>query len=327
MRNLGACVQRGQSTDQQGALGPKGVAAGQWEWPTVWLLAACSAAIVALVFFVELPWWLAVPALAVSLALHSSLQHEVLHGHPGPDQRVNEWLVSVPVGLLVPYERFRDTHLAHHVDERLTDPYDDPESNYLDPAAWRRLPRWARALLRANNTLLGRMLLGPLIGMASFYRADLAAALTGDRAVRRAYAVHLLTLLPWWWAVLAFGLVSPWAYFAGAYLALSLLRVRTFLEHRAHRDVRGRTVIIEDRGVFAWLFLNNNLHLVHHLHPQVAWYRLPALYRARREHFLNRNHGYRYPSYGAVFRRYGWRAKDPVPHPLWDDDGRPEQRS
>ena len=27
-------------------------------------------------------------------------------------------------------------HLAHHRDAMLTDPYDDPESNYLDPAVW-----------------------------------------------------------------------------------------------------------------------------------------------------------------------------------------------
>ena len=28
------------------------------------------------------------------------------------------------------------------------------------------------------------------------------------------------------------------------------------------------------------------------------------------------NQGYRYGSYREVFRRYFWRAKDPVPHPL-----------
>ncbi len=32
-------------------------------------------------------------------------------------------------------------HMAHHRDAILTDPYDDPESNYLDPAVWARLPR------------------------------------------------------------------------------------------------------------------------------------------------------------------------------------------
>ena len=36
-----------------------------------------------------------------------------------------------------------------------------------------------------------------------------------------------------------------------------------------------------------------------------------------RERYLAVNDGYVYRSYGEVFRRYFWRAKDPVPHPLW----------
>ena len=80
--------------------------------------------------------------------------------------------------------------------------------------------------------------------------------------------------------------------------------------------MRGRSVIIEDRGPLAFLFLNNNLHAVHHAHPRVAWYRLPALYRARRERFLAMNEGYRFASYAHVFRGYLFRQKDPVPHPL-----------
>ena len=83
--------------------------------------------------------------------------------------------------------------------------------------------------------------------------------------------------------------------------------------------MRGRTVIIEDRGFFAFLFLNNNLHVVHHMHPGVPWYRLPALYRRGKERFCQVNDGYVYRSYGEIFRRFFWKAKDPVPHPLWPE--------
>jgi fatty acid desaturase len=107
-----------------------------------------------------------------------------------------------------------------------------------------------------------------------------------------------------------------WAYLLAAYLGVSLLKIRTFLEHQAHERARGRTVIIEDRGPLALLFLNNNLHVVHHAHPRVPWYRLPALYRANRARFLGMNEGYRFGSYGEIFTRYLLRAKDPVPHPL-----------
>jgi fatty acid desaturase len=108
-----------------------------------------------------------------------------------------------------------------------------------------------------------------------------------------------------------------WAYLLAAYLGLSLLKLRTFLEHQAHARASGRSVIIEDRGPLAFLFLNNNLHVVHHMHPDVPWYTLPAVYRARKDHYLRRNGGYLFRSYGQIFRLYLWRAKDPVPHPLW----------
>lgn len=53
------------------------------------------------------------------------------------------------------------------------------------------------------------------------------------------------------------------------------------------------------------------------MHPKVPWYDLPALYEARRDHYLTRNQGYRYVSYADVFRRHFVRPKDPVPHPLF----------
>ena len=95
------------------------------------------------------------------------------------------------------------------------------------------------------------------------------------------------------------------------------MKIRTFLEHRAHEDCHSRTVVIEDRGPLAWLFLNNNLHIVHHLHPGVPWYALPRLYRENRDRYLEVNQGYFYRSYKEVFVRYLLRRKDPVPHPLW----------
>ena len=58
-----------------------------------------------------------------------------------------------------------------------------------------------------------------------------------------------------------------WAYLLAAYLGWSLLKIRTYLEHRAHEAARARTVVIESRGPLALLFLNNNFHVVHHMHP------------------------------------------------------------
>lgn len=288
------------------------------EWPTLALVVAVYAVwLGATVFAAALTPWLAVPALALAITLHSSLQHEVIHGHPLPSRRLSEALVRPPLGLAFPYERFRDTHLAHHRDAILTDPYDDPESNYLDPAIWARLSRPLRAALRVNNTLLGRMIVGPALGTFVFLRDDAARIRAGDGALRRVWLRHGVGVAAVLGFVAAVGAMSIPAYLLASYLALSILKIRTFLEHQAHERALGRSVIIEDRGPLAFLFLNNNLHAVHHAYPQVPWYRLPALYAARREEWLRRNLGYRYDGYGQILRRHLLRRKDPVPHPLW----------
>ncbi|MGR3514235.1 MAG: fatty acid desaturase [Paracoccaceae bacterium] len=286
------------------------------EWPTLALLTAVYALWGGVVWADGVPLWLAMPVLAVILALHGSLQHEAMHGHPTDLAWLNTALAWPPLTLVIPYLRFRDTHLDHHRDADLTDPYDDPESHFMDPATWHTLSPFSQAVLNANNTLAGRLLLGPAIGTICFLRSDWRAR-TSDARVITGWAWHAPAML----AVLAVVWAAPlpiWAYLLCVYLALSLLRIRTFLEHRAHAQSRARSVIIEDRGPLAWLFLNNNLHAVHHANPDVAWYKLPALYRARSKRFLTMNDGYRFQSYGEVFQRYLFRRKDPVPHPLRD---------
>ena len=287
------------------------------EWPTFLLICATYAAFAACLFWLpDLSPSLAILALIPVIALQASLQHEVIHGHPFSERQLGELLAFPSLNLAIPYLRFRDTHLAHHMDATLTDPYEDPESNYLDPAVWARLPRPVQALLNANNTLVGRMILGPLIGQVAFMAGDLRLIRAGDRRVLAAWAWHI----PPTAAIVALVLASDlplWAYLVACYGALSVLKIRTFLEHQAHERARGRTVIIEDRGPLAFLFLNNNLHVVHHMHPKLPWYRLPRIYFNNREKYLARNAGYRYASYAEVFRRHFLRAKDPVPHPLY----------
>ena len=289
------------------------------EWPTVGLfvltygLWACAVFLLA-----DLALWLAILLTGVAVAFQASLQHEVIHGHPFRWRLANTMIAWPPLTLLVPYLRYRDTHLAHHRDSDLTDPYDDPESNYLDAGDWARLPGWTRKVLLFNNTLAGRLLVGPLVGTLFFLQHEMRG-LGRDREVLAGWLWHL----PGAFAVGAAVAVSPmplWAYLAAVYLAMALLRIRTFLEHTAHDLARARTVIIEDRGPLALLFLNNNLHAVHHAHPGVAWFNLPGLYRRNRARFLAMNEGYAYRSYGEVFRRYLLRRKDPVAHPLWVRD-------
>jgi len=288
------------------------------EWPTLLLVVLCYLAWAVATTIISTFWLPAgIVLTGVAIALFSSLQHEIIHGHPFASPRLNAALVFPALPLWIPYGRFRDLHLAHHMDSRLTDPYDDPESNYLDPAVWARLPGWLRAVLNFNNALLGRLLLGPLISQVVLMRNDWRAIRSHAPGVLSAWLWHVAALVPvalWLWLVADMPL---WAYLVASYIGLSILKIRTFLEHRAHERASGRTVIIEDRGPLAFIFLNNNFHVVHHMHPKVPWYRLPELYFINPERYLRRNEGYRYASYTEVFRRYFLRRKDPVPHPLW----------
>ena len=247
-----------------------------FEWPTLVLLATCYA-----LWFLGLTGaymlWapLGLALTVVMIGLHASLTHEMVHGHPFRDERLNEALVFPCLGLFVPFRRFRDLHLAHHEDACLTDPYDDPESNYQDPALWARLPGWFRGVLTFNNTLAGRMLLGPALGIWSMLSDDLRRIRRGERNVVVAWLLQIPGVAGVL-AVVAWAPMPVWLYLVAAYCGWSLIKIRTFLEHRAHERDSGRTVVIEDRGFFALLFLNNNYHVVHHVHPRVAWYNLPA---------------------------------------------------
>lgn len=285
------------------------------EWPTLASVALCYSVWFASLFWVAplyLPLGLLICALAITF--HSSLQHEVIHGHPFENQMLSDALVFPALGLFIPYGRFRDLHLAHHKDAHLTDPYDDPETQYLDPKVWHSFSWPLQFLLKLNGSLAGRMVLGPAISQFVFVRDDLRLLRAGSKSVAKAWALHLLGAAPVLICVLQ-SAMPIWAYVLACYLGLSILRIRVYLEHQAHEHTGGRTVIIEDRGPLAFLFLNNNFHAVHHMKPGTPWYELPGLYFANRENFLERNLGYSYPSYRSVMGKYMFRAKEPVAHP------------
>jgi fatty acid desaturase len=288
------------------------------EWQTFAALIACYGVLaLSTVFLPTLSPLAALLVTAVAIAFHSSLQHEALHGHPTRNAILNELLVFPAVGLFVPYRRFRDTHLAHHHDEILTDPYDDPESNFLDPSVWAQMPALLQIVYRINNTLAGRMLLGPMLSIVAMLRMDLRLVEAGTPGILLAYILHAVGLVPVVWWLTTIAAMPAWHFVLAAYLGFSLLKIRTYLEHRAHETPEARTVIIEDRGPLALLFLNNNYHVVHHTHPGRPWYRMQSTYYADPDKYRSINGTYIYPNYWSIIRQFLFRAKDPVPHPIW----------
>lgn len=247
------------------------------------------------------------------ITLHSSLQHECLHGHPFQSQRLNDLIIYPSIGIFLPYFRFKDLHMKHHHNAALSDPYEDPESYYLTAEEWEKLGWIKRQLFRFNNTLSGRMLVGPALSIWRFTTKDV---MEGDAKIRRVWLAHILTMAALLSLVAVYGSLPVWAYLICCYGGYSLLTVRTFLEHQAHESIRARTVINEDRGLFAFLFLNNNLHVVHHAYPALAWYRLPSFFKAHRDRFITMNRGYYFQSYAEIFRKFAFKTKEPVAYPL-----------
>jgi fatty acid desaturase len=289
------------------------------EWPTLGLFAITYILYgVLTVYAALLPSFFVVFLLAITIALHSSLQHEALHMLE-PRWPVFGYLIAAPaLGLAIPYDRFRDLHLAHHVNEVLTDPYDDPETNYLTVETWTALSPITQIILRFNNTFLGRILVGPLVGQVYFFASEIGAIRAGDMDARHGWLRFIPAVICVIFWLFYCTTISATSYLIACYLGLSILKVRTYIEHRAHEIAQGRSVIVEDRGPLAFLFLNNNFHAVHHAHPNIPWYNLPAAFRAHRARFLVQNNDYYFKNYWAVMRMYLCAEKDSVAHPIWN---------
>lgn len=267
-------------------------------------------------FYQALAWWLVLPIGAALVCLQSSLQHEAIHGYPTRWSWLNTLIAAPALWLWLPYGINRDSHLKHHVNEHLTDPERDPESNYLTPAAWARMSPAHRIVREAMATLLGRIVIGPIYYAAQSLR-DLARAIRArDRIVLRHWALHGLAVaaLVWWIAgicgipVLEYLLVFAWP---GTGLAL----IRSYAEHRAAHDVPARTATVEAGWLMSFLFLYNNFHALHHAQPTLAWHKRPRRYRVMRNRILGESRYHLIDGYGALFWNYLIEAKEPILHP------------
>ncbi len=287
------------------------------EWPTVALAAFIYALwFAATWFWRELPAPLLAAFGGVAVAWHMSLQHEIIHNHPTRWRRLNRAIGTWPLALWLPFEVYRITHLQHHNDLRLTDPLEDPESNYCTAGQWRALGPLGRALARTQATLAGRLVLGPAAAMARFWRHEamqLARANLRRAPLLLRHAIQAALVLAWVVGVCG---MPFWLYFwAFAYVGTGLALIRSFAEHRAEPEVERRTAIVERSFLLGPLFLFNNLHVVHHLRASLPWYEIPRWYRLNRDAVIARNGGLVYRSYFDVARRYLFRPHHTPVHP------------
>jgi len=239
------------------------------------------------------------------------------NGHPTRSSRINKLLGSVPLAIWYPYAIYRDTHIAHHRDDSLTEPNIDPESNYVLREQWMNAKAWQRALWRMRKSFVGRLIVGPPLGVVTLLAQAFNEWRRGDSRYASTWVIHaaLVTVLLAW---LQFYAGIPWWYYllGVTWPALSLAMIRSLYEHRAARDPKHRTVINEAGLLMRLLYLNNNYHLVHHDLPHLPWYHLPHAYRIRRDGYAARNGGFLIQGgYWELLKRYFVRETDFPVHP------------
>ena len=270
------------------------------------------------------PLWVVAPITAVLITLHGSLQHEIVHGHPTRWRGINRLLAVVPLSLWMPYDSYYTSHLAHHNDERLTDPLDDPESWYWTASDWATLNPLGRALVRVSQTLAGRVTVGAFWTIGRFLGTEWRAVIANRPGARQLWLEHLAWCIPVLvWVKIVCG-IPVWIYLLTmAIPGTGITLIRSFAEHRARPAVRARIALVEDSWLLGPLFLFNNLHALHHEAPWVPWYEYPARYRSNRARLIAENEGLVYRTYFDVARRFLLRPHDRPVHP---SDRVPAQR-
>ena len=258
----------------------------------------------------------AAPLLIITITLHGSLVHEIIHGHPTRWILLNTVLGYLPLGLIYPFHLFKQLHLTHHTDANLTIPGLDPESFFHHPDTWQQKCRVSRSLHWFNMTLVGRLLLGPI-----FSTVDVLSRcfrdLTGNSKNQRLWlwGSHFLTVPAIIWFAGSGDLRLMVNYVLCAYVAMSLLGMRSFYEHRTAGPIEQRIVVVNACHFFKFLFLSNNFHVTHHRYPWMPWYMLERRFHAEYEGTLKSNGNFYFDGY-AKWLNYLF---TPVASPIYPD--------
>jgi fatty acid desaturase len=252
-----------------------------------------------------LPWWILMPVGAYLLAWHFSLQHEAIHSFRGVPAWLRFAVVFPPIGLWFPFPLYRKSHSTHHRDIHLTLPGVDTESYYVRKQDWERMGTVWRSLLLFNQTLVGRLLIGPALRLWSLASKESQRVAKGDYTHLPHWGVHAVALALLFWFISGVCRFPWWQYcLLIGYPGMSLSLLRAFTEHRAAEDSQERTASVESNVIFGLLYLYNNLHVVHHLQPTMPWYDIPRYYRENRESLLKRNGDFSYKGYAVFVRQY-----------------------
>jgi fatty acid desaturase len=276
------------------------------EGPT-WILAVAiyGAWFLLMWFQAYIPWWAMIFLGGYVIAWQFSLQHETIHGFRGVPKWFRTLIAMPPLGLWFPYPMYRRSHSLHHRNTHLTVPGQDTETYYVKQADWARMGRLERGILLFNQTLVGRLLIGPMIRLYKLGQREIGRIRNRDYINVPHWTLHVVLVGLLFWFVSGVCGMPWWQYILlVAYPGFSLGLLRAFIEHRAGPRPGRRVASVESNTLFGLLFLYNNLHVAHHLRPTIPWYELPRFYRENREKLLKHNDNFVFRGYWEITRQY-----------------------
>jgi fatty acid desaturase len=276
------------------------------EGPT-WILAVAiyGAWFLLMWFQAYIPWWAMIFLGGYVIAWQFSLQHETIHGFRGVPKWFRTLIAMPPLGLWFPYPMYRRSHSLHHRNTHLTVPGQDTETYYVKQADWARMGRLERGILLFNQTLVGRLLIGPMIRLYKLGQREIGRIRNRDYINVPDWTLHVVLVGLLFWFVSGVCGMPWWQYILlVAYPGFSLGLLRAFIEHRAGPRPGRRVASVESNTLFGLLFLYNNLHVAHHLRPTIPWYELPRFYRENREKLLKHNDNFVFRGYWEITRQY-----------------------
>jgi fatty acid desaturase len=258
-----------------------------------------------------MPWWATFALLTWFGAWHLSLQHELVHGHPFRNSKLNAALASLSLTMWVPFLSFKRDHISHH-NTTLTHPKLDTESYYSMPEQWQHSGRFLRSIYWANRTIAFRLTVWSVFSTVQYFFADAWRAIRNVDNARSAWVLHIPGLIAVTYIVNNLAGMSVIEYLIGGVFAShSLNMMRSFAEHKTLGDESTRTAMIDAGRVMSLLMLNNNLHIAHHDEPSAPWYKVPevaerlnAFERAQKIDALYKG------GYGELLRRFTFKPYD-----------------
>lgn len=253
-------------------------------WPTMGLYVGTLALFALEMYGVLAADWsplATVPMGAAVTFLMFSVLHEAVHHAVSTDSRLNDLMGHLSVPFVAPYAgyaMFRFIHIEHH---RNTN---EPKS--VDPDAWTSEGPWWQLPLRWMSIDLWYTV---------FYVRRIRERPRGEVAGTVAFATVTLGAFAAL-VVAGHGLTLAVAFLIPQRLGLGVLA--WWFDYLPHHGLpftgrqdkyRATRIRVGGEGWMTPLFVYQNYHLVHHLHPSVPFYRYLRAWRRNEQTYLDRN--------------------------------------